>query len=176
VEGSVWVASHSVGGEKQRLDPTTTAKLVPTGKFPLGSLIVVMDIRPGSADDPWLCSRATELTAAAPTGPSLLPPPCVGLYPTFSTVGQDYIPSGRPHKHLGLHISKVRIFCDLLSSPRPTGTPHTRAAPLSPLSPRGMTRSRPLSSTPSHVTSPTLHIPFTSLHIPVIPLVVLTSE
>jgi len=33
VEGGVWVASHSGGGEKQSLDPTTTSKLVPSGKF-----------------------------------------------------------------------------------------------------------------------------------------------
>jgi len=53
-------------GKKWRLDPTTTAKLVPTGKFPLGLLIVVTDTWPGSSDDLWLCSRAAELTAAAP--------------------------------------------------------------------------------------------------------------
>jgi len=66
-------------GKKQRLDPTTTAKLVPTGKFPLGTLMVVVNTRPGGADDLWLCPQAAELVTATPTGFFLLsdtfPPP-----------------------------------------------------------------------------------------------------
>jgi len=76
-------------GKKQRLDLTTTAKRFRLVSLSSRMLMVVMDTWPGSTEDLWLCSRATELAAAAPAGPSLIFLPRAGLFPTFSAVGRD---------------------------------------------------------------------------------------
>jgi len=54
--------------------------------------MVVMDTRPGSADDLWLCSWATALAAAVLSGDFSLPLGFTPLFPTSSAVGRDNTP------------------------------------------------------------------------------------
>jgi len=117
-------------------------------------------------------------SGSAPGPPSSLPLPQQGFFlflalrgsfPHLLSRGTGRHTNGRPQDHLHVFPSAVRIFSDLWSSPRPAGTPHAHTAPPPPLSPRDVTPPLPLFPTPSHFTFLTLHIPFTSLHIPVIP-------
>jgi len=80
--------------------------------------MVVMDARPGSADDLWLCSWATELAAGAPAGQFLcLVTPQVS-FPTSSAVGwDDTLSDALPIcKHTPLR--EVRIFLRFIMAHR----------------------------------------------------------
>jgi len=127
-----WVASHSVGGMKWRLDPTTTAKLVPTGKFPLGFA------NSGHEQQAWECRRPMALLLGrracrhCPNRVFRLAHSFLEPSPHLLGCGTGRPYRGQPlqtHRHL---LAKVRISWDFSCYLTPCGhTPRTNH-PLSP--------------------------------------------
>ena len=161
-----WVASHRVGGKKQRLDPTTTAKLVPTGKS------LSEDANSGHGHMAWECRRPMALLPGhrarcrCPSGAFSHPPASRGLFPHLLGRGMGQLPHGHPSETLALATEpRTYFFAIIWAHHTPWAfAPRTQHPSMPPpsLSTGAVTHSRPLSGTPSLITSATLHTHFTS--------------